>query len=184
MFHVTVADAEAMGRELSERDVDLLIGRQFGPLPEEQLNFEYLYDNPYVVVAGANNPWARRRRIELAELLNEPWVLPPLNSRVGAHLAMAFRDSGLDLPRSTVEAFAYEVRNSMLATGRFLSVLPVSVLRLPTRRTGFRDLPVTLPLPRTPVGIMTLKNRTLSPVAQLFIDSAREVAKPLAKETP
>jgi hypothetical protein len=29
---------------------------------------------------------------------------------------------------------------------------------------------------------MTLKGRTLSPVAQLFIDCAREVAKPLAKK--
>jgi hypothetical protein len=33
---------------------------------------------------------------------------------------------------------------------------------------------------RRPNGIVTLKNRTLSPVAQLFIDCAREVAKPLA----
>jgi hypothetical protein len=32
-----------------------------------------------------------------------------------------------------------------------------------------------------PIGIVTLKNRTLSPVAQLFIEHAREVAKPLAK---
>jgi hypothetical protein len=30
-----------------------------------------------------------------------------------------------------------------------------------------------------PVGIMTLKNRTLSPLAERFIDCAREVAKPL-----
>jgi hypothetical protein len=34
---------------------------------------------------------------------------------------------------------------------------------------------------RQPNGIVTLKNRTLSPVAQVFIDCAREVAKPLAK---
>jgi len=32
-----------------------------------------------------------------------------------------------------------------------------------------------------PVGIVTLKNRTLSPVARLFIALARDVAKPLAK---
>jgi len=31
------------------------------------------------------------------------------------------------------------------------------------------------------VGIMTVKNRTLSPVAKLFIECAREVAKPLRK---
>jgi hypothetical protein len=42
-------------------------------------------------------------------------------------------------------------------------------------------LPVELPMARRPNGIVTLKNRTLSPVAQLFIDCAREVAKPLAK---
>jgi len=34
---------------------------------------------------------------------------------------------------------------------------------------------------RVPVGIVTLKNRTLSPVAKLFIDHAHDVARPLAK---
>jgi hypothetical protein len=37
-----------------------------------------------------------------------------------------------------------------------------------------------LPHSPIPIGIVTLKNRTLTPVAQLFIDCAREVAKPLA----
>jgi len=32
-----------------------------------------------------------------------------------------------------------------------------------------------------PIGILTLKNRTPSPVTRLFIEHAREVAKPLAK---
>jgi DNA-binding transcriptional LysR family regulator len=42
-------------------------------------------------------------------------------------------------------------------------------------------LPVKLQHARAPVGIVSLKNRTLSPVAQLFIATAREVAKPLAR---
>jgi len=36
---------------------------------------------------------------------------------------------------------------------------------------------------RVPVAIVTLKNRTLSPVAKLFIQHAHEIAKPLAKRT-
>jgi hypothetical protein len=40
-------------------------------------------------------------------------------------------------------------------------------------------LPVELPMPPLPVGIMTMKNRTISPVTRLFIDCARELAKPL-----
>jgi hypothetical protein len=43
-------------------------------------------------------------------------------------------------------------------------------------------LPIELPTARVPNGIVTLKNRTLSPVAQLFIDCARQVAKPLVKQ--
>ena len=37
-----------------------------------------------------------------------------------------------------------------------------------------------LPLRRMPIGILTLKGRTISPAAQLFMDAAREIAKPLA----
>jgi len=46
---------------------------------------------------------------------------------------------------------------------------------------ALKRLPVELPTTRRPVGIITLKNRKLSPVAQFFIDCAREIAQPLAK---
>jgi DNA-binding transcriptional LysR family regulator len=55
------------------------------------------------------------------------------------------------------------------------------MLRFPINSIELKALPVELPLPRVPVGIVTLKNRTLSPVARLFIEHAREIAKPLAK---
>ena len=43
-------------------------------------------------------------------------------------------------------------------------------------------LPVDLPTMRGTTRAMTLRNRALSPVAQLFIECAREVAKPLTKK--
>jgi hypothetical protein len=42
-------------------------------------------------------------------------------------------------------------------------------------------LPIELPIQPFAVAIVALKNRTISPVAQLFIDCAREVATPLVK---
>ena len=78
-------------------------------------------------------------------------------------------------------AIPAEMRISLLATGRFLTIFSTSILRFPSRRPGLKFLPVELPIARVPIGIVTLKNRTLSPVAQLFIEHAREVAKPLAK---
>ena len=169
-----------LGRELSERRVDALIVRKFGPITDEQLNFEVLYENPYVVVAGAKSPWAQRRRIELSDLAGEVWALPPPDSQVGSVAVEAFRASGVDFPRATVIAFAHELRINLLRTGRYLTVLPQSILRFPAKHPFLKELPVKLPITSGPIGVMTLKHRMLNPVTQLFIDCAREVAKPLA----
>ena len=178
---VQLLDRNPLRRDLNERRVDLLIVRRFGPFAEEQLSFETLYENPYVVAAGINNPWVRRRRIGLADLVGELWALPPPDSAVGSVAVEAFRASGLEVPHATVVAFAHEMRINLLRTGRYLTILPQSVLRVPDRHPFLSELNVKLPIVTGPIGILTLKRRTLSPVVQLFIDCAHEVAEPLAR---
>jgi DNA-binding transcriptional LysR family regulator len=180
VFHCVIGYVESLHRELSERKLDLLIVRSFGPVADERMDFEFLFDDSYVVAAGAHNPWVRRRRIELAELANESWVLPPPTSVIGSVVTEAFRASGLAYPRATVVTDSPHMRISLLATGRFVTVFPASVLRF-FASSELKVLPVALPMGRQPNGIVTLKNRTLSPVARLFIEHAREVAKPLVK---
>lgn len=183
VFHLAIAEVGALYHELSERNVDLLITRRWGPIADEdeRLDFEFLFDESFVVVAGVQNPWVRRRKVALAELVNEAWVLPPPESGFGAAAKEAFRSCGLDYPRTTVVALPQEVRVSLLATGHFLTIFPVSILRFPTERTELKILPVELPMAPVPNGIVTLKNRMLSPVARLFIEHARDLAKPATK---
>jgi DNA-binding transcriptional LysR family regulator len=59
--------------------------------------------------------------------------------------------------------------------------MPGSVLRFSAERFALRALPIRLPPVDDPIAVVTLKNRTLSPVAQLFVECAREVARPIAK---
>jgi DNA-binding transcriptional LysR family regulator len=181
VFHLMVGEIGTLERELVERKVDLLITREFRPLADERLSFEFLFDDSFFVVAGAQNPWVRRRRIALADLLNEPWVLPARESVFGSVVIEAFRSCGLDYPRTTVVTLPPDVRISLLATGHFLTIFSASQLRFPIRGTGLKVLPVELPIAQVPSGIVTLKSRTLSPVVQLFVDNARKVAKALAK---
>jgi DNA-binding transcriptional LysR family regulator len=184
---VTADEAQTLHHELSERNVDLLITRRVGPFTDAKFDFEILYDSSFVVVAGARSPWVRSRRIALAELMNESWVLPPPEGALGRHPAWSgplyleiFHASGLDYPRAAVFASPPGARLNLVATGRFLTIVPISVLRF-SKRPEIKVLPVKLQHARAPAGIVTLKNRTLSPVVQLFIDEAREVAKPLAR---
>jgi DNA-binding transcriptional LysR family regulator len=181
VFHLVTAYLEPLRRELSERNLDFLIVRRFAPTADEPVDFEFLFDDSYVVAAGAQNQWARRRRIELAELANDPWTLPPRESVIGALAMQAFRANGLDYPRTTVVSDSPEVRASLVATGRFLTIFPASVFGLLKARSEIKVLPVDLPTTRVPNVIVTVKKRILSPVAQLFIEQAREVAKPLAR---
>ena len=181
VFHLVTGYTETLHRELAERNVDLLIIRGSGPIADPRYDFEFLFDDSYVVAAGAQNQWGRRRRIEIAELVNELWVLPPPDSVIGSIVMDAFRTSGLDYPRVSVVTDCPHMRISLLATGRFVTIFPASAFRFLAKRSELRILPVELPTARRPNGIVTLKNRALSPVAKLFIDCAREVAKPLAK---
>jgi DNA-binding transcriptional LysR family regulator len=142
---------------------------------------EDLFHVSHVVAAGPRNRWLRRRNIELAELLNEPWTLPPLDSFGRTFLAEAFRAQGLDPPPAVATAVSRSVRNRLLATGRFLTMLPdFSVM--PKQYPFLRRLPVKLPDTRAPISVVTVKNRALSPLALLFLETFRSVvAKSLAK---
>jgi DNA-binding transcriptional LysR family regulator len=179
-FHVKLGDAAVLHyHDLRERNVDLLFGRVV-ELKEDDVNAEVLFEDRLYIVAGAGNPWTGRRRIALKDLVQEPWTLPPPDSYVGGLIVEAFRASGLAVPHITVASYGLALQSGLLGTGRFLSVLPGSFLKISGNSLGLTTLPIELPIPPRPVGIVTLKNRTLSPLAKLFIDCARKLSKPFA----
>jgi DNA-binding transcriptional LysR family regulator len=181
VFHLVTGATATLFRELTERNVELVITRATEAVAKELANAGSLFEDNVVVAAGAQSRWARRRRIKLDELVNEPWTLPPYDSAMGAIVSEAFRARGLAPPVATVVAESAIMRSRLLATGRFLTVIPEFALALPGRDPMLRALPVELPGARRTMRIISLRNRSLSPLAELFIDSMRELAKPLAK---
>lgn len=181
VFDVVTGSVPALCRDLTERKVELVIVRIAESLVEENMVVEKLFNDAFVVVAAKQNPWTRRRRIELAELTDQRWTLPSPDSVIGAFALGAFRAEGLTPPRTTVITLSMHMRNRLLATGRFLTMVSGYTLMLPGKHPLLRALPVELPNARGTIAIITLKNRTLSPLAELFIKTARAVAKPLAK---
>ena len=148
---------------------------------EGDIDVEELYDEPLVVVAGVDNPWLRRRKIRLAELTNEPWTWPPPGSTYDSLVVEAFRANGVEPPRAAIYTHAINMRISLAATGPFLAVVTAGVISVPGKYPSIRKLPVDLPTTLRGFYVLTLKKRTLSPLAQGFIDCARDIAKSLAK---
>src|SRR5262249_35545639 len=82
-FHVVVGDLRSMVRELDARRIDFVVSRMYYPQSEEH-SVEMLFEDPLVVVTGANNPLARRRRIGPSDLQGQPWTLQPRENNFGA----------------------------------------------------------------------------------------------------
>ena len=166
-------------RQLRERKVDLLVGGIPGLFKEADLDAEVLFDDRPFIVSGTNS--RSRRKIELGELLEESWLLPG-DSFLSSLLAEAFQSRGLAGPKYGVTSYSVYQRIYLLNTGRFVAVQSGSVLHFARQHFEFKVLPVDLAIHSWPVAIVTLKNRTMSPLVQTLIDHVRDTAKALAKD--
>jgi DNA-binding transcriptional LysR family regulator len=175
--HVVEADVRTLDfRQLQDRDVDLTVTRVPNDFADDDLDAELLFDDPHRVVVGAKSKWAGRRNVTLADLAGEPWIVPS-SLIVNAIVKEAFEAQGLKVPAETVITSFILMRNHLLATGRFITVLPESVLRYNARQWALRALPIKFPAKPQPIAIVTLKNRTVRPAVRLFVEHLRTAAK-------
>ncbi len=174
---VNEADATTLEfRQPKERSVDLMVARIRTAFSDDNLNIEVLFDDPHVVVVGAKSPWINRRNVTLADLAEEPWIIPA-SLIVREIMKEAFEAQGLKIPEGKIISSFVLMRNHLLATGRFLTVLPASVLQYNTKQRALLTLPVKLSTKPRPIAIIMLRNRSVSPAAQLFIEHLRVTAK-------
>lgn len=182
VIHLVPGGLHIQHDALRARRIEFGFAGTAAPGGADDIEAETLYEEPLIVVAGLENPWTRRRKIKLAELVDEPWTWPGAGTVIDSLVIDAFRANGVEPPRARIHAEAYSLRIRLAATGRFLAIVPASIMRFPGMPGSIKALPIGLPTTRRKISIVTLRNRTLSPLAQLFIQCAREIAKPLAKE--
>ncbi len=163
--------------ELRERRLDIVLARAFDAFDPREIaedtRVEKLLDDHLAIVASRTSAWASRRKLSLADLVDAQWMLPA-NSWNGLRVREAFAAIGLEMPPIAMDTFSLALRRELLATGRFVSAIPVSTLR---HDDSLKVLPVELPKKPWPVLMVTLKSRTLGPAVQRFIETARLAAR-------
>jgi hypothetical protein len=91
-------------------------------------------------------------------------------------VAEAFRARDLGLPKLSLVTTSVHLRSILPADGPFITAHANSALLTSANREALKVLPVELPRRPWPVAIVTLKNRTISPMAERLIECARKVA--------
>ena len=166
--------------ELQRRTIDLTLARLAEPPAkghfEEDLNVEILFDDPFSAVVGPNSKWWRRRRVDLADLVDEGWLVTPHDVLAGRVVVNAFESRGLKPPKPVVASYSTNLRTNLASRGQYIAALPRSHLLLSAERYSLRQLPIQLSAMPSPVAIVTMRNRTLTPAVRVFIECAREIA--------
>ncbi len=169
--------------ELQARKLDLVIARVTSlvkPGWDVNLRIEKLFDDKLVLATGARSRLAKRRSIKLSDLTDAKWLLTPPGTNNHDVVAAAFAAQGLSMPRPNVMTYSIHLRTHLLAEQEFVAALPKSTLRLNAERFHLKELPIELPARPWPVAIVTLRNRTLSPVVERFIECVRDIAKTIS----
>jgi DNA-binding transcriptional LysR family regulator len=167
-------------QQLRERNIDFLIARTSKLSAADDLATEILFAEPFLAVAGTSSRWARARALRLDQLMGESWILPPYDSVAGSLLLQLFRANNVEPPEPSIATLSVQLTVTLIAGGRFVGLLPRSTAQFNAKPVGLKILPMQLPGARIAAGVITVKNRTLSPLADLFIDCARDVAKSIA----
>src|SRR5712671_5232475 len=105
-------------RSASRALVDLVVGR-IAESSEEDIHTEVLFHDGIVVVAGLQNRWSRRRKVDLSELADEPWAFPQPESPFNGPVAELFRARGLRFPSRGLARGSVHLLCALVARGPF-----------------------------------------------------------------
>jgi DNA-binding transcriptional LysR family regulator len=120
--HVVDGHYEALLADLRAGRLDLLFGVLRRPAWAVDVAEEMLFANPYVVVAGAQHPLARQRRVTLRELAAFDWIMPEPRTPRRQALARMFAASPRQ-PRVAIETTSPAIYHSVLASSDRLTLM-------------------------------------------------------------
>jgi DNA-binding transcriptional LysR family regulator len=183
-FTLTVAATDQLLQALRQRDIELVISRLADFVADEDLKVDTLFHDELAVICSKQNRWARRRGVKLADLMDEPWVLPPPSGFLTKIIRGAFAEHGLDIPRAAVTMSSTYALSVLVANGPFLAVHPGTMLTTPNEHPQLTAVDIRLRTTRGPIGLITLKNRSLSPIARLFLQNAADIARSIPRTGP
>jgi DNA-binding transcriptional LysR family regulator len=176
-YHVKVSEPDTLERELRERALDVAVTRWNSRLVADDLAAEVLYKSTLAVMADKSHPMVARKRLALADLMQEQWTLSPPESFLGRIGVDVFRRRKLALPRTVVTTISTYMRLNLLASGRFLSLLPTTLLQHRSNNAWLRALNVDLSDSTGPVALITVRKRQSAGAVKLFQEASRAVCE-------
>jgi DNA-binding transcriptional LysR family regulator len=176
LVHIEIDSSRELVRRLLQGHLDVVVARMLDAETAEELTYEPLADDePHAVVASASHPLVGQGAVRLADLIEQPWVLPPPGSLVRDKLAAMFLQEGLPQPSNVVEASSLPLIAMLLTQSRMVVALPETAVQSYCEAGMLTVLVRNLPLGMGGIGLITRRSSKLAPAAQLMLQALRDL---------
>jgi len=162
--------------QLERGTLDFVIGRILEKEGKSDLRYEELSDEEICLVGRVGHPLYTKKNLSIADIAPLAWILPPQGSVLRYRCDAMFRSAELIPPLNVVDTTSSIVITSLLQQTDSLHVMPIEVARYYESMMMLCILPIDLPCKMDSFGIITKRNRLLSPAAELLLAAVRDIA--------
>jgi LysR family transcriptional regulator, pca operon transcriptional activator len=154
---------------LAAGEIDLIVGRLYEPAVPDGFVREPLYEEPISILARYDHPVFQLEPVTVSKLRCYDLLLPTVSQRVGQEIEHLL--SQLDLtPSSSLRSSSYGFIREMLHSTDLISIMPRLMMVGDLLRGTLRVVPLPVPAPRRPAGLIYSRNRALPLASTIFVE--------------
>lgn len=176
---IDVGTSDALVPALAKGELDVLLARPLVLADRPEFNYEELTEEPIQIVARAGHALAASERLRLGDLAGSAWTLLPPGTPMRKVLEPIFAQIGPGEPRNVVETSSIMTMIALLQESEMLAVMPADVTNFNTRHGLLCRLPISLPPIMGSYGIVTRRDRPLSPSTTTFLQHLKQRCRDL-----
>lgn len=171
---VHVDASNVLMERLRAGTLDFIIGRLTDEA--EGIVYEELAEERICVVVRDGHPLLARPQLQLADLADAPWILPPTGTVLRSRFDWMFRQDGQMPPRNVVETTAMPLILALMREMDGLHVMPLELAGHFAQQAMLQVLPLRLRCRMDAFGIIVREGTVLSPGAALLLGELRKQA--------
>ena len=165
---------------LASGELDLIVGRLYEPSMPDGFEREALWTEPVSILARSGHPLLAVERVSLDELRCYDLVLPTITQRVGREIEHLLALLGID-PARSLRSSSYGFIREMLHGTDLLSVMPRLMMVGDLMRGTLRVVPLPIPAPDRPAGLILPCGGALPSAALAFAECLRAYVAEIAE---
>tara|TARA_R110002050_G_scaffold247843_2_gene385627 strand:+ start:783 stop:2069 length:1287 start_codon:yes stop_codon:yes gene_type:complete len=166
-----------METSLRSGEIDFIIGAVRSSEDNTDITTEVLFEDKLSIIARKDHPLSNKKHITFSELADQKWVLPSSQTPAWKILEETMKGHGVSMPHHAIQTSSLSIVRGLLIDSDRVSLLSEHQIYYDIKSNLLDILSVEMSDTYRPIGITMRKNTQPSPVAKLFLENIREVAK-------